>query len=97
MAKKSLREKVEKEHGDWVNGVQGLTVSQLEDRLLRYAKYQSELEEFKEKDLELERVSELKKELEAPHKENMKANKMKQKYLIMLIGEKGGNTSGSAS
>lgn len=93
--KKSLREKVESEHSDWVSTVQGLSVDELDKMILRYAKYREEIKEFREKDEELNKAKELVKELNAPHSENLKFNEQKTKYLILLLGEKGGNTSGS--
>ena len=93
--KKSLRETVEGEHQDWVSTVQGLSIDELDKMILRYAKYREEIKEFREKDEQLNQAKELVKELSAPHRENLKINEQKTKYLIMLLGEKGGNTSGS--
>jgi hypothetical protein len=93
--KKSFREIVEEQHQDWVSTVQGLSVEELDKMILRYAKYREEIKEAREKDEELNRVKELVKELGAPYRENLKINEQKTKYLIMLLGEKGGNTSGS--
>lgn len=88
--KKTFREIVEEQHSDWAGSVQGLKLEELDQRLLALAKYQEELNEFKDQDVQLEQAQDLVKELSAPHKENMKANKLKQKYVIMLIKEKGG-------
>lgn len=93
--KKTLREIVESEHQTWVSTVVGLTVDELDKMILRFAKYREELKEFRDQDKALLDAKELVKELNAPHKENLKANEMKTKYLIMLLGDKGGNTSGS--
>jgi hypothetical protein len=93
--KKSLREIVEEQHRDWVSTVQGLSVEELDKMILRYAKYREEIKEAREKDEELNRAKEIVKELSAPYRENLKINEQKTKYLIMLLGEKGGNTSGS--
>lgn len=95
--KKSLKEVVESEHSDWVSTVQGLSIEELDKMILRYAKYREEIKEFREKDEELQKAKELVKELGAPHKENLKINEQKTKYLITLLGEKGGNTSGSVA
>lgn len=88
--KKTFREVVEEQHQDWVSSVQSLTTDQLDKRLLDLAKYEQELHAFKESDEKLAQAQDLAKELNAPHKENMKANKLKQKYLVMLIKDKGG-------
>lgn len=93
--KKTNREVVEEQHADWASTVQGLSVSELETMLLRFAKYRQEIKDFKEADEQLKEAKELVKHLSAPHNENLKGNEQKTKYLIMLIGEKGGNTSGS--
>jgi trehalose/maltose hydrolase-like predicted phosphorylase len=93
--KKSLRETVEEQHQDWVSTVQSLSVEELDKMILRYAKYREEIKEAREKDEELNRAKEIVKELGAPYRENLKINEQKTKYLIMLLGEKGGNTSGS--
>jgi hypothetical protein len=93
--KKSLRETVESEHQEWVSTVQGLSIEELDNMILRYAKYREEIKESREKDEQLNQAKELVKELGAPYRENLKINEQKTKYLIMLLGEKGGNTSGS--
>jgi hypothetical protein len=93
--KKSNREVVEDQHSDWVGSVQGLGIQQLDDMILKYAKYREEIKDFKEKDEALAQAKELLKELNAPHRENLKINEMKTKYLIMLLAEKGGNSTGA--
>jgi hypothetical protein len=93
--KKNFREIVESEHQEWVSTVQGLSIEELDNMILRYAKYREEIKEAREKDEQLNQAKELVKELSAPYRENLKINEQKTKYLIMLLGEKGGNTSGS--
>jgi len=93
--KKSFREIVESEHSEWVSTVQGLSIEELDNMILRYAKYREEIKESREKDEQLNEAKELVKELSAPYRENLKINEQKTKYLIMLLGEKGGNTSGA--
>lgn len=95
MAKKGFRELVEEQHADWAIGIQSMSTSELDNMILRYAKYREEIKEFRDKDEELARAKDLVKELNAPHRENLKINELKTKYLIMVLGEKGGNTSGS--
>jgi hypothetical protein len=92
--KKSLKEQVEEQFQDWANSVQGLSVSELDSMILRYAKYREEIKDFRESDEQLQKAKEMVKELSAPHRENLKGNEIKTKYLISLLGEKGGNTSG---
>lgn len=92
--RKTVREQVEEQFGDWAGTVQGLSVAELDSMILRYAKYREEIKDFREKDEQLQKAKEMVKELSAPHRDNLKGNEMKTKYLITLLGEKGGNTSG---
>lgn len=97
MAKgKTLREKVESQFGDWTSTVQGLSIQELDAQILRYTKYREEIKESKTKDEQLLKTQELLKELSAPYKDAVKATELKTQYLIMLLGEKGGDTSGTA-
>lgn len=93
--KKDLRSVIEDDHQTWAEAVKGLSIQELDNMILRFAKYKDELEEFKKADQELADAKETVKELNAPHSENLKINGLKTKYLILLLGEKGGNTSGS--
>ena len=96
MAKsKTLREQVEEKYGEWVDTVVGLNVEKLDSLLLSYTKHREEVRDSKAKDEKLLQTLELKKELEAPYKDSLKAIDLKTRYLLMLIGEKGGNTSGT--
>lgn len=95
--KKTLREQVEEQFGEWTDGVVGLSVSDLDSMLLRYAKYREDVKETRKNDEKLNQTIELKKELEAPYKDSLKAIELKSRYLLLLIGEKGGDTSGTAS
>lgn len=93
--KKDLRTKVEEDHSEWAGAVSTLSTSELDTMILRFAKYREELIQFKEADEELKKAREVVKDLNAPHKDNLNINALKTKYLIMLLGEKGGNTSGT--
>lgn len=95
--KKTLREEVEDKYGEFANSVAGLGVGELDSLLLRYAKYREEVKESKKEDEQLIKTAELKKELEAPYKDSLKAIDLKSRYLLILIGEKGGDTSGSVN
>jgi hypothetical protein len=92
--KKTVRQQVEEQFQEWTDSVQGLSVSDLDSMILRYAKYREEIKDAKEKDETLQKTKELIKELSAPYRESLKANELKTKYLITLLGEKGGETSG---
>ncbi len=94
MAKKNWKDKVEKEYPDFADAVQGLSVAELDARLLSYAKEAEAIRKGKEEKIQeaLDRLSEEKKTLEGPYKDAAKANGLKQRYIVHLIGEKGGNT-----
>jgi hypothetical protein len=82
--------KVEKEHGSWVDTLNGRSVSELETHLVTLAKHRQEiLEDLVGRD-DIKQLQEELKELKAPFKDAIKANDMKQKYLVELIKEKGG-------
>lgn len=96
MAKKSLKEKIESDFQDWADMVKAMSISELDSTILRFAKYREEIEESFKNNPKLKEVRDLKSDLEAPFKENLKHNKMKTKYLIMLLNEKGGDSTGTA-
>jgi len=93
--KKTLREQIEEQYGEFADSVVALGVSELDSMLLRYTKYREEVKESKLHDEQLQKTAELKKELEAPYRDALKAIDLKSRYLLLLIGEKGGDTSGS--
>jgi hypothetical protein len=90
MAKKDIRSQVQKEYPDFVDAVNGLSVAELEQRLLAYAKERENVRESKEADEKLREVSELKSEMEGPYKDVQKAINLKSRYLIASIKDKGG-------
>lgn len=89
--KKSVQEIVQKEYKDFAGDVDRLSVAELETRLNMYAKRAEEVEDAREADEELERTSDLLNELRAPYKDAKKEIRLKSRYLISLIKEKGGN------
>lgn len=89
--KKSIQEKVQKEYPEFVSTVDGASVADLEQKLSTYAKYQVDNENAQENDEELENAKALVKELSGPYNDTKKALKLKMKYIIALITEKGGN------
>jgi len=90
--KKSFTEQVEKEYPDFVAVVAGLSVEDLDKRLSDYAKEQENALKAQEEDTELESTKEKLKELKAPYNDVKKALRLKMRYLIKLIEEKGGQT-----
>ena len=90
MAKKDVKMEVQKKYPDFAEAVEGLGVSDLEQRLLTYAKERENIAEAKDNDDKLQQTLGLKAELEGPYKDAAKAVNLKSKYLIALIKEKGG-------
>ena len=67
-----------------------LSLAELEVKVNEYAKGNEANEDAKEADEDLEEAQEKAKELGAPYKDLKKALKLKSKYTILLIKEKGG-------
>jgi hypothetical protein len=88
--KKSVEEKIRKEMPDFVEAVVGLSVDELNTRVLNLAKELEAIDAAKEQDLELERAQELVNEYSGPYREGKRVAKLRIKYLISLIEEKGG-------
>lgn len=88
--KKSFKEVVEKEYPEFVNDVVGLNLSDLESRISTYAK---ESEKVSEEKANNPTILDAKAELSlllGPYKDTQKALRLKMKYLISLVKEKGG-------
>lgn len=96
MAKKDVKLEVQKRYPDFVESIDGLSVGDLEQRLLTYAKERENVREAKEIDEQLQQVIEAKAELEGPYKDAQKAIDLKSRYIISLIKEKGGNGEGAS-
>ena len=95
MAKKDPKKEVEKNYPEFVDVVAGLNIQELEKRILMYTKERENVLDSKEKDETLIKTAALKKELEAPYRDSIKAISLKTKYLFQLLSEKGGDTNGS--
>lgn len=90
--KKSIETVVQSEMPEFAGEVAGLSVEELHVRLSQFAKAREENSELKEADEELEEARKLVSELSAPFREAEKALKIKSKYIIALIKEKGGSS-----
>lgn len=88
--KKSLLEKIQDEYPEFTSEVDGLNVQELKNRIANYAKALQESEESRDADEDLKRAKEEAKELGAPYRDIRKAVKLKTRYLISLIVDKGG-------
>jgi len=62
----------------------------LNNRLLDFAKYAEDVEDAKDADEALDKARAQAVELASPYREAKKAIRMKMRYLITLIKEKGG-------
>lgn len=89
--KKNIQEKVQKEYPDFVTTVDGLSVADLESKLANYAKEQQKVDEAQENDEDLERAKAEVSELAGPYRDARKALKLKMRYIVELIKDKGGN------
>lgn len=88
--KLSLKEKVQKEMPEFADEVGALSVQDLNNRLANLAKANEENEQKKEDDEELETARETASELAAPYKDATKALRLKSRYIIAMIKDKGG-------
>jgi hypothetical protein len=89
--KKALKQTVEELYPDFTSEVGSLALDSLERRLSSYAKRAEEIEEAKENDEELEKTRELLSELAAPYRDGKKEVRLKSRYIISLIKDRGGN------
>jgi hypothetical protein len=87
---KTLREKTEKEFPDFVKEVDGLNIQEMEKRISNYAKELEDSEQHKEDNQALKDAHAEVTELAGPYKDVKKAVKVKTRYLIASIREKGG-------
>jgi hypothetical protein len=89
-SKVSIEEKVQKEFPDFCVDCQGLGVEGLNQKLLTYAKHQEEIEDSLENNEHLKAAREALNELSAPYRDAKKAVRLKMRYIINMIKEKGG-------
>lgn len=87
--KKSVQTVVQEEFPEFASEVASLGEDLLNNRLATLAKALEESETAKENDEALEDAKELASELSAPYKDAKKAIRMKSKYVIALLKEKG--------
>ena len=90
MAKKSVREKVEKDYPEFSTEVAGLSIDELNSKLASLAKGLEDSENHKDDNEDLNNAKALASELAAPYRDVKKAVQLKSKYVIALLREKGG-------
>lgn len=87
--KKDVRAVVEGEFKEFVEEVQALNSVDLNNRLAQMAKHAEEVINTKENDERLNEVREELKQLNAPYRDSLKALKLKNKYIILLLKDRG--------
>lgn len=88
--KMDFRQKVSKEFPEFVEVVDGMSLEELDGRLLSLAKHQEEVSEALAQHEEINRLKERLKELKADFTDTQKALRIKMKYIHQLMKEKGG-------
>lgn len=87
---KSIETIIQDKMPEFAGEVAGLSIEQLNSRLSELAKSRELNSDAKEADEELENTRKLVSELGAPYRDAEKALKLKSKYLIKMISDKGG-------
>jgi len=87
---KSLEAKIKDAAPEFVAEVLGLSASDLDARILTLVKEIESINQAKEADEEFLAAKELVREMAAPYNESKRGAQLRIKYLIQLIGEKGG-------
>lgn len=87
---KTLREIVDDKYEGFVDEVDRLSIPELEMRISRYQKSLQESEEHRENNEVLNKLKDEVSTLSGPYNDVKKAVKLKTKYIIELIKEKGG-------
>lgn len=87
---KNIEEKIKAAAPDFVAEVVGLSVQDLDARVLALAKEMQSIQDAKEADEEYQAAKDLVSEMAAPYNESKRGAQLRIKYLIQLIKEKGG-------
>lgn len=86
--------KLEKALGaDFVNELRSRSPQELENELLRLAKYNEEIKEAKNNDNAVNAAKAQVKELNAPYNSAIKGNKQRREAVYLIMQEKGMNTN----
>ena len=88
-SKKSVSKQIQENYPEFEAEVSGLSIDQLNNKLAALAKGLEESEAAKEDDEELNKTHALASELGAPYRDVKKAVKLKTKYVIGLLRDKG--------
>jgi uncharacterized small protein (DUF1192 family) len=87
----SVEQKCQKEHPEFCGEVAGLSVEELNSRIAEITKGISEAEDKLKGNEEVESLRNALSEILGPLRDAKKAAKLKTKYIISLIKEKGGS------
>ena len=85
-----LEEKIKKANPEFAEEVAALSIEELDRRLAQLAKDLEATEDAKDADSELAQAQETVTQLAAPYRDAKKALRLKSRYVIGLIKEKGG-------
>lgn len=85
-----VKREVEKKYNSFVEETNGMSVSDLNARLNKLVKDNDDIQTAMDDNQKITDAKELLKELKGPYTDGIKENKLKIKYLIELIKEKGG-------
>ncbi len=88
--KVSLEDKIRKDNPEFADEVNRLDVQALDKRLSDLAKGAEDVEDAKEADEGLEQARAQVNELAAPYRDAKKAIRLKMRYIIAIVKEKGG-------
>lgn len=88
--KKDIQAIMAEENPELVDECASLSVEQLDARLAQCAKDSQAADELKEADMTYQSMKEALQEMGAPHRDAKKAIKLRSRYLIALIKERGG-------
>lgn len=82
--------KLEKKLGKlFAEEIRSLSAEQLKQRLVGLAQHRQEIREAKRNDEHLFKVSEEKKQLEAPYRDSLKDNELRSTFVVKVLEEKG--------
>lgn len=81
---------VEKKYPAFVEETNGMSVSDLNARINKLVKDTDQIQTAMDENQKINEAKELLKELKGPYTDGIKENKLKVKYLIEMIKEKGG-------
>ncbi len=88
--KKDIQEIALKEFPQFVEECQALSVEELDARLTTFAKSREEVQDTKDADEGLEDAQAEARSLSAPYTEALKSIRLRSRYLIAIIKERGG-------